>query len=449
MGCSGGRAAQAGPPRAECRVTLPPRQATLEGAVPAPTPPPTSRSSRLIAHVELKNASIAKELEAKIPGRLADEKNRSIGVAGHLNYVVDRGPFTVVVEGDTLVVRTDIRGHAEACRGSQCYASCDPQGRATATVPLRLTPEYRFAPSKVVFAFSRGCEVKVLGGMLRVDATPTIQSQLQPALRRVEQEIDGKLPPLRPQAERLWGEMNKARNMPLGSGCVQTHPRAIVQGPVAGTPEALKVRFGLVAYPEIRTHAPCDAALTSRPPPLPPLAQDPTMPAEDDLVVALVGSLQSTLASVEAAPAFDAGNARTRVAKSVAIPVRGPLAQLDLSLKGDACGDVAIRSPVTWNDDARSLRLSLPYLMPGERERIGASLNPEILTQSLSRLRIEPPLPPDTLAEVVPTLAASMSDATVQSSAKVTDLKPLDAALRGEDIVASVLLRGTIELKQH
>jgi hypothetical protein len=431
-------------------VTLPPRQATLDAAVPAPVPPPTNRSSRLIAHVELKNASIAKELEAKIPPRLADEKNRPIGVAGHLNYVVDRGPFTVAVEGDTLVVRTDIHGHAEACRGAQCYASCDPQGRATATVPLRLTPDYRFAPSKVVFTFTRGCEVKVLGGMVRIDATPTIQGQLQPALRRVEQEIDAKLPPLRPQAERLWAEMNKARNMPMGTGCVQVHPRGIVQGPVAGTPEAMKVRFGLIAYPEIRTGAACDAAaLAGVKQPLPPLAQDPTLPAEDDLVVALVGPLQTTLATVEASPPFDAGNARTRIAKSVAIPVRGPLAQLDLSLKGEACGDVAIRSPITWNDDARSLRLSLPYLMPGERERIGAALNPEILTQSLSRLRIQPALAPDALVEVVPSLAASMSDATVESSAKVTDLKPLDAALRGEDLVASILLRGTIELKQR
>jgi len=428
--------------------------ATLDTAVPAAPPPPVTRSSRLVVNVELKSAAIAKELDAKVAPRLADERNRSIGVAGHLNYTVDRGPFSVAVEGDSLIVRTDVRGHAEACRGATCYASCEPQGKATATVPLRLTPDYRFLPSKVAFAFTRGCEVRALGGIVKIDVTPTIQAQLAPSLRKVEQEIDAKLPPLRPQAERLWAEMNKARSLPMGSGCVTTNPRGIVQGPVGGTPEALKVRFGLIAYPEIRTHATCDAAAVAAAAapktPLPPLAQDPALPVEDELVVALVGPLQATLAqSLESAPPFDAGNARAQIAKVEAVPVRGPLAQLDLTFKGEACGDIAIRSPLTWNDDGRSLRLALPYLLPGERERIGAALNPDVLTQSLSRLKVTPPLAPDALVEVVPSIASTMSDPSVEASAKVTDLKPLDAALRGEDVVASILLRGTMDLKQR
>lgn len=217
-----------------CRVQLGPRSNALDPALPAPVPPSPSRSSRLVAHVELRLASLAKELEAKVPARLAEERNKGIGIGGHLNYVVDRGPFSVAVEGDSLVVRTDVRSRAEACRGNSCYASCEPQGRATATVPLRLTPDYRFAPSRVSFAFTRGCEVRALGGMLKIDVTPTIQAQLAPSLRRVEQEIDGKLPPLRPQAERLWSELGKQRSLPLG-GCVVTNPRGIVEGPVSGS----------------------------------------------------------------------------------------------------------------------------------------------------------------------------------------------------------------------
>jgi hypothetical protein len=391
---------------------------------------------------------LAKELEGKIGPRLAEERNKAIGVAGRLNYTVDRGPFNVAVEGDSLVVRTDIKGRAEACRGRSCYASCEPQGRATAIVPLRLTPEYRFAPSRVTFAFTRGCEVRALGGMVKVDVTPVIQNELAPSLRRVEQEIDGKMPPLRPQAERLWTEVGKSRSLPLG-GCVVTNPRGIVQGPVSGSTESLRVRFGLIAYPEIRSRCgePANAADGARQ--LPPLGQDPRLPPEDDLVLALVSPLATAVSGLEGTDAFDAGGARARIARATAVPA-GPLAQLDLGLRGEACGDLGVRSAFGWADDGRSLRLAAPVLANGERERAaGVSLVPDTLVSSLGQVRFAPPVAPDTLKELVPTIAASMSDPSVDVRAKVDGVKPLDVTLRGEDLAASVLVRGSVELKQR
>jgi len=425
-----------------CRVQLGPRSNALDPGVPAPVPAPSSRPSRLVTHVELQLASLAKELEAKVPARLAEERNRGIGVGGHLRYVVDRGPFSVAVEGDSLVVRTDVRSRAEACRGSSCYASCEPQGTATATVPLRLTPDYRFAPSRVSFAFTRGCVIRALGGMLKIDVTPTIEGELAPSLRRVEQEIDGKLPQLRPQAERLWAEIGKTRTLPLGR-CIVTNPRGIVQGPVSGTASALRVRFGLVAYPELRAR--CGDAGAARP--LPPLAQDPKLPAEDDLVLALVAPLTTAAAGLETADPFDAGGARARIARAVAVPA-GALAQLDLGLRGEACGDLGVRALFGWTDDGRSLRLASPTFPTGERERAAsASLAPDVFVRSLSEVRIPPPLAPESLKELVPAIASSMSDPSVDVSAKVSGVKPLDVVLRGEDLAASVLVRGSVELK--
>ncbi|MBX3219882.1 MAG: DUF4403 family protein [Labilithrix sp.] len=449
LGCAcGGRDAASPsppPPLAEtCRVTLGPRPEALAPAAPAPAPPAPTRSSRLVAHVELRLATLAKELEGKVGTRLAEERNKSIGIAGRLDYTVDRGPFSVAVEGDALVVRTDIKARAQACRGKSCYASCEPQGRATATVPLRLTPEYRFAPSRVTFAFTRGCEVRALGGMVKIDVTPTLQSALAPSLRRVEQEIDGKLPSLRSQAERLWTELGKSRSLPLG-GCVVTNPRGIVQGPTAGRPEALRVRFGLVAYPEIRAR--CGEVPTSRP--LPPLTQDPALPVEDDLVLALVSPLATVASGLEGGDPFDAGGARARIARAIAVPA-GALAQLDLGLRGEACGDLAVRSPLGWTEDGRSLRLASPAFTTGERERAArASLAPETLVRSLSQARFAPPVPPETLKELVPSIASSMSDASLEVSAKVAGVEPLDVVLRGEDLAASVLVRGSVELKQR
>lgn len=399
-----------------CTSTLPPR-----GAVPAPLPPtpppPVTQPSRVVAHLELKLAPIVKEIEAKVAPRLADEHDRPAGAAGHLNYTVDRGPFRASVEHDALVIRTDIRAHAEACKGRNCYASCNPQGTATATVPLRLTPDYRFAPSRVSFAFAKGCEVKILGGILRVDVTPTIAAQVEPQLRRVEQQIDGSLPQVKPQAEKLWSELNKPRSLPLGA-CAAIHPRGLVEGPIepgariAGTPEALKVRLGLIAYPEIRSVGPCNPP---PPGPLPPLAQDPAMPAEDDALLALV----SPLSSVNIV-----GGAVTRAA----IVQSADKAQLDVTLHGEACGDTTLLSPVEWTEDKASLRFAAP----------------EVKAQTFP-----PAIVPTALPLVVPALASSMSDASVDVSAKVSDVKPMSVALQTGDVVAYTLARGSVEMVQR
>ncbi len=423
-----------------CRVQLAPRRDALPAARPAPAAQAT-RPSRLVAHVDLRLASLAKELDAKIPQRLADERNKNIGVGGHLNYTVDRGPFSVSIAGDSLIVKTDVRSHAEACRGRSCYASCDPTGTATATVPLRLLPDYRFAPSRVTFDFSRGCTVKAL--MVKVDVTPMLKDALAPSLRRVEQEIDGKLPPMRPQAERLWAELGKSRSLPLG-GCVVTNPRGLIEGPISGTPDALRVRFGVVAYPELRSR--CGEAAPA-PGPLPPLAQDPKLPADDELLLALVSPLAAAASGLEGTNPFDAGGARARIARATAVPF-GPLAQLDLGLRGEACGDLGVRSAFGWAEDGRSIKLAGPAFADGERER-ATGLAADTLVSSLGQVRFSPPVAPETLKELVPSIVSSMSDPTVDVSAKIDAVKPLDVTLRGDDLAATVLVRGSVELKQR
>jgi len=280
---------------------------------------------------------LAKELEGKVPPRIAEERGKDISMAGSLNYTADRGPLSVAIEGEMLVVRTDVRIHAEACTKGRCYAGCDPVARTTASVPLRLTSEYRFAPSRVTAQFTQPCKVRALGGFVQVDLTPTIQGQMAPALRRVEQDIDGKLPPIRPQAERMWRELDKPRELPLGA-CLVTNPRGISQGPPSGTPDSLKARFGIVAYPEVYTK--CGAAPPPRP--LPPLGQEPQMPPEDDLMLAIVSPLASMGGAFESASPFDAGGGRVRAVHAV-VASSGSSAQVDFNLRGDACGDVAIR----------------------------------------------------------------------------------------------------------
>lgn len=435
-----------------CRVNVARRQAPLETATSGgdsrdPTSLLEGRPSRLVAVIDLKLAPLKTALDAKVPPRLAEERNKTIGIAGHLNYTVDRGPLAVAVEGESLVLRTDIRARAEACRGNACYASCEPRGRATATVPLRLGPDYQFAPSRVAFAFDRGCEVRALGGLVKVDVTPTIQGELGPALRRVEREIDQNLrdQSMRAQAERLWAEMSKTRPLPLGA-CVVTNPRGIVQGPASGGGESARAMFGVLAYPEIRTKCGEPAA----PRPLPPLGRQPELPPSDELLVGLVSPLARVASSLESAEAFDAGGARTRASHVVASSA-GSRAQLEISLRGEACGDVAVRSAFEWTTDGRALRPVAPAFVAGERERAAlSSLGPDALLRGfITTMRAPPPVAVESLKELVPSIVQGLSDPSVDVRAVVDDVKPTVAVVRGDDLVAVVALRGHVQITQR
>lgn len=399
-----------------CRTTV----ATRAGPSTAPNgpPPPPVHASRIIAHVEMKLAPVVAELEKNVPRRVAEERGRDIGVAGSLNVTVDRGPFTATVEGESLLVRTELRGHAEACAKGSCYAGCDPVAIATAAVPLRLTPDYRFAPSRVSVSFTRGCRIRALGGFVTVDVTDAIEKPLGPALRRVEHQIDARIPQPRPHVERMWTELNTPRSLPLGA-CAVVNPRALVQGPMTGAPGSVRMRFGLAALPELRTRC-------GDPPPavaLPSLAHDPQLPAEDDLVVALVWPLTKVSSSLASSDPFMHEGARVRVADAKAVAANADL-DVDLVLRGEACGPLALRTAVAWKEDGTAL----------------------VMTELADGPRIQPPVQPESLKTMIPEVASALSDPSALLKARVAEAKPLEGWARGEDLVATVRVRGAIDI---
>lgn len=424
---------EADPARSGCRYTLPARGDVTR--LPTEIAAERRKPSRIIAHAELRLSRLAQELEAKVEKRVAEARDVSIGVAGVVHYSADRGPFTLSIEGDSLIVRSEIRAHAQACSGGRCYASCDPIAVARAEVPLRLSQRYAFDRSRVTTAFTRGCKVRALGGFLSIDVTPTIEARLAPELAKIERTIDQRLPNLQAQASRLWVELEKPRSLPLG-GCVVVQPRGIVQGPVGGDASTLRLRFALLAEPEIRTrcgHVPLGS-------PLPPLAQDRTLPAEEEVVLALVAPLDGVASALQATPPVE----RAVVADA------GNALDADLALEGDVCGDLSLRASLAWADDGRSLTLASPKLAPAERKRVvEVSVDPDELAVRLTRApRIPLPLDPHALAQVVPLLASSQSSDELEVSADVSSVRPATAAARGDDLVAWVRVRGRLDLKQ-
>ncbi len=403
--------------------------------LPAQTASEKRAPSRIIAHAELKLASLQQELESKVERRLSEARNVSIGVAGVVHYSADRGPFALSVEGDSLIVQSEVRAHAEACSGSRCYASCDPIALARAEVPLKLNERYAFGASRVTTTFVRGCKVRALGGFLTIDVTPTIEARLAPELRKIERTIDQRLPKIEPQARRLWAELEKPRNLPLG-GCVVVQPRGIVQGPVAGDKSVLRLRFGLLAEPEIRVRC----GELGAPAPLPPLAQDPLLPAEEELELGLVTPLSGVASALQA----------TELVERALVADAGSALDADLALHGDVCGDFSLRASLAWAEDGRSLTLASPKLAADERKRaLAASVDPAALAAKLAgAARIQLPLDPQALAKVVPLLASSQSNEELEVRASVSSVRPSTASARGGDLVAFVRVKGRLDLEQ-
>ncbi len=241
------------PPEVACRVGLPPRPARPVDAEPEPRPALFfAPRSTVVVNVDVPLKSLAEALDAKVARRVAEERDHDLGMAGRLQYVLDRGAFAAKVDGDALVIEAPLQAHVQACAKGSCYAGCDPEARATVRVPLALNADYKFRPSSVHIDITRGCELRALGGLVRIDVTPIIEQRLAAETRRIELAIDGELPNLRPQAERVWSELGRARSLPLGA-CVVLAPDAVVQGPSAAIGDAARLRFGIYARPELRS----------------------------------------------------------------------------------------------------------------------------------------------------------------------------------------------------
>ena len=395
--------------------------------------------SLLVVDAEVPLASVKQGLEAKVPTRVAEERDHDIGMAGRLEYTVDRGAFTTSVQGDLLVVDTPLVAHVRACAKGSCYAGCEPEAKVSAKVPLRLGPDYRFRGVHVTIAVTRGCELRVMGGLVRLDVTSMVQERLAHETRRIEASIEHELPDLRPEAERIWGELGKPRPLPLGA-CVVLGPEGLVQGPASGAGANARLRFGLLARPELRMRC-GDVPRTL---PLPPLGDDPRLPAEGEIDLALVLPPEAPAVALSGAEPFDIeGVGRARIDAAT-----GTMRALGVSLRGDVCGGMNVQSPdVAWTDDGKALRLLGVTPLPGEAERVAAAGGDAArLAAAIGRVPIVLPLAPDQLTVSLPELARGLSDDKVAVAATVRDARPVGAGLRGDDVVAVVRLHGAATL---
>lgn len=480
-GRSGTSARSLGP---TCRVTLPPRATTLadadggtggsgSGGAPA-SPSPLHAASAAVSvlpiDVDVPLGTLGSALEAKVPRRVAEERDHDIGLAGRLEYVVDRGAFTVRGDGDALVVQTPLSIHARACAKGACYAGCDPEARATVRVPLRLGPDWELRRASAQFEITRGCELAVLGGVVRVDVTFVVAQSLKAERARLEDAINAQLPHLRPEVERAWGEAARTRALPLGA-CVSLSPIAVAQGAPSADADTAHLRFGVVARPELRLR--CDEAPASSAPvapapsPLPPLRDDDALGKDGDTHLAVVLPKSAIAAAIEDAyhppyaapgdagaaaasapsPAIDLGSAgRTYVAAA-----SGTASALVVRLAGDVCGDVTARATaVAWTPDGHGLALARVEIPDDDAARLAsAGVDARALASALEKTTVPVPLAtPDALRTALPFLARSAAAGEgVTVTARVTEAAPESARLDGDAPVGVVRLRGGLAVR--
>jgi hypothetical protein len=432
-----------------CATRLPPRDADADASALPPLPPPRTPSSfaaprsTVVVNADVPLAGLRQALEAKVPRRVAEERDHDLGPAGHLEYTVDRGPFAVRVENGIVVVESTLQGRAQACAKGRCYAGCAPEARITAKVPLHLGADYKLRSSEVRVDITRGCEVRALGGLLTIDVTPIVRGALAQQSRNVQASIDRELPDLRPQAARLWTELGKTRELPLGM-CIVPGPEEITQGLATGNATSARLRFGLIARPELRAR--CVGAAAATPPPLvalPPLRDDPALPAAGDVHLAIVLPDDAPARALERDVIVDFGGRRSRVNRA-----SGDLAaSLLLDLGGEVCGDVVLSAAgVAWNDP-QSLRVIGVAPLPGESERLAsAGLDAARIAPALERAPIALPIAVAALPSTLPELAAAMSDDHVTVAVTVERAQPESAGLRGAEPIAVALLRGAVTL---
>jgi hypothetical protein len=426
-----------------CAIRLPPR--TIASPLPGTPPSPfVAPRSTLVVHAEVPLAGVRAALEAKVPRRVAEERNRDIGLAGRLEYTVDRGPFTVRVDNDVLVVESPLVGSARACAKGRCYAGCAPEARVTARVPFRLSADYKLRTSEVRIDVTRGCEVHALGGLVTIDVTPMLRNALAGQSRNVQASIDRELPDFAPQAQRLWAELVQSRSLPLGM-CMTLAPEAITQGPASGTAELAKLRFGLHARPEVRVKcaplASGGGGAAGAPSTLPPLRDDPALPAVGDVFLGIVLPEDAAARAMERSDAIDLGRARARVKQASGDLTSG----LVLDLAGEACGEVGISIGGVAFRDPQFVTLTGAAPMGGERERLtAAGLDAGRLVEEAQKAPIALPIAVSALESMLPEIAKGIADEHVTIGVTVESSKPETAGLRGPEIVAVARVRGAV-----
>ncbi|MEO7091694.1 MAG: DUF4403 family protein [Polyangiales bacterium] len=373
-----------------------------------PNAPSPIASSQIPVEVRVELAIARKTVESQVPKRVGAASGVPIGTAGRVTYTIDRGPFSFVMVGESLVARTDLTITASVCKpvpGLGCvqYGSCTPLARVDAALPTQLTDQYALKASTVSIVVTRRCLMTALD----IDVTPILESKAAEEAKKLKAKIDGSLPNPRKEVAHAWDLAQTS--LPLGKdACVQLHPRSLVQGPTSIVKDQLVARFAVVAEPTV--DSPCGDE--PQPTPLPPLARDTKLDPRFAVhlpVRVATSSIEAAWQKALAGKSFDAGPALT-IQKIAARPSSVGL-DLDLDVNGTACTTLFFEGTPQWDEGKHAVRLAPLVPSSGEVDRLKNALDP---------IKLETPLA-DALSYVPPIDDVSFGKSLEQAKELVTE----------------------------
>lgn len=354
-----------------CEQRLPPLNALGEPSIARMRVP----TSRVVVEIQFDAPALLGALESSVPKRVAAARGVHLGDPGRLSYVVDRGPFVARIDGDSLVVETQVEAAADVCKplgllGCVEYASCRPGAVARAKLPLLLEPTYRFPSPVVQIPVTRRCTLTALD----IDVTGRVQHEADLEAGRLRARIEHELPDLGPAAAQLWSLLTTS--VPIGGGrCVRVFPTAVVQtGPHGDATGAKTLSMNVGVEGEIVVET-CRSSPARPPLPAPRLDRSlsPGAALEVGQLITWdeVGrSMVRTLGS----PEVRLGSETTKITDVRAAPGLGGRMNIAVTIAGKTCGEIRLEATPVATPTGDGITLADVHLAPFELERVSGTI---------------------------------------------------------------------------
>ena len=385
---------------------------------------------------------IARRLEAQVPVNLAQGQQRVL-FAGRVTYAVRRGPLSVGLVNDRLMVTTKVGVDVSICKpvGGLCpvYASCAPKLTVMASLPLLLDSQYGLGESAVVSQLDRGCR------LVGFDVSGEVKRRADQQAHGVKVRIDRARPDIAHWVRRGWKQL--PRQLSLGPlGCLRIEPTRVQQS----TPRLLKddVSTALIIEGHLGLETTCDTSESQPddPPPLTLTNDTPETRIRLPLAQPWAGLGPRVVRAASAAAAPEALTVKQATVRGALLDGK-PVVILRLEVEG-ACGAAWMSARPWYDSESNAVRFKnlLPVLEPG------SGLSPGQLAVLARRIAdsFELPLtidPRQTIGVIDRLIEQSLS--SVDEVAVSVELEPAEVrTLVGPDaLVAIVGLDGRISVQ--
>jgi len=339
---------------------------TAAGAQPvAGIKQPVSPVSIIEIPVRLSLAPLTKAAEKILPQQAGHWRTWKDWHGIKSQYRAWRGPLSITVSGDVLLVQAHIRywirAHKKVLGAINLKGSCginEAPRQALIGMRVRLgwgqdwtvRPEFRILPTR----FLDRCEMTIAN----IDVTPLVEKefrkQMQNSLRAALRTLAPGMNTIRKQAQRTWLLLQQPVEL-TQDNWLMFRPVGVALSGITGRGNDIDAHLALALQPALVT----GAAPVGKPAPLPPLERYYPRSTGLDLHLGLnlnFARLNQGFADTLAGQSFDI-NGHSAGIKKFVLSGSGQNIRARVELAGEAAGTVELRARVAYKAEERKLEL--------------------------------------------------------------------------------------------